>query len=114
MLHDKKDMTLRAIHFKPGVNVVYGGKYNSATCWDLVKYPDVLVEIQDSGDIWFVTPWDGRMREVKSSEVAWKLYEPPGADTSSVEPALRVQREAKKAYHDKFGKPPIKGTEQRR
>ena len=108
-------MFLRAVHFKPGVSIVLGGKYSHAQFWDLEKFPDVLVERQDNGDYCFITPWDGRIRRVRADAVAWTLEEPPGTEHDKLKPALAKRDEARRMYQEKFGKrEPIKGTEQKR
>lgn len=101
-------MFLRAVHFIPGVSVVIGGKYAAITYWDIASHPDVLVEKQDNGDYWLVTAWDGRVRKLRASAVAWTLEEPPGCESSKTEPALAKMRAAREAYEKKFGKREVK------
>lgn len=112
MFGNREDHVLRAVHFKPGVSVVIGGRYAATTYWALDHMPDVLVEEKANGDLWMVTPSDGRLRIVHSDSIAWRLYERPGTEAQKVEPALVKKKEAERMYADKF-KAPIKGTEKR-
>jgi len=84
-------MQLRAFYLVPGVSFVPGvgavvGYGSSLNHWDRDKHALLKCEEQKNGDIW-LTPPDGRRREISALVIAYRVRDPDVAKPS--EPVRR-------------------------